>query len=169
VTALFSLCIAIVHPASAQVTFGSPADPSRIALGAGAFNVLPDTKKDHSHAAALLWGEYRFGDVLWVLAPFLGAWGTGDGAFYGYLGFGFDINFGGSWVLTPSIAGGYFYRGDGLNLGSWWEFRTGAELDYRFENLSRLGIAFYHLSNAGLGKKNPGAQSVTLVYTVPLR
>jgi hypothetical protein len=166
---LLAFLIGTVRPASAQVTFGSPADPPRIALGAGAFNVLPDTKKNDSRTAVLLWGEYRFGDLLWVLAPFLGASGTGDGAFYGYFGFGFDINFGSDWVLTPSLAGGYFYRGDGLNLGSLWEFRSGAEVDYRFEDLGRLGIAFYHMSNAGLGRRNPGAQSLTLVYTVPLR
>ena len=119
--------------------------------------------------STLLAGEYRFGDVLWIFAPFVGLMGTSAGAFYGYAGFGFDVNFGANWVLNPTIAGGYWYRGNGLNLGSWWEFRSGAELDYRFANRSRLGVAFYHMSNAGLTKQNPGEEALLLVYTVPLR
>ena len=167
--ALFAFGAAVVRPAAAQITLGSPADPPRIALGAGAFDIVPDSKKPASGPAALLSGEYRFGDVLWVVSPFVGLSGTSKGAFYGYGGFGFDVNFDHNWVFTPNFAGGYFYRGDGINLGSWWEFRSGAELDYRFDNLSRIGIAFYHMSNAGLTKQNPGAELATLVYTVPLR
>ena len=166
---LLLLLGAAARPAAAQVIFGSPADPPRIALGGGAFDVIPDDKKDGAGTAALLWGEYRFGDVLWVLSPFVGVSGTSKGAFYGYFGFGVDINFGSSWVLTPNVAGGYFNRGGGIDLGSWWEFRTGAELDYRLPDQRRLGVAFYHMSNAGLGKKNPGEESATLVFTVPLQ
>ena len=132
-------------------------------------SINPDAKKTAAGRRAQLQGEYRFGDVLWIVAPFVGLMGTSAGAFYGYAGFGFDVNFGPNWVVTPTFAGGYWYRGDGLNLGSWWEFRSGAEFDYRFANRSRLGLAFYHMSNAGLTKQNPGEQALLLVYTVPLR
>jgi lipid A 3-O-deacylase len=165
----FVLAALVTAPAAAQVTLGSPGDPPRIALEGGAFDVLPDTGKHSSQTAGEIRGEYRFGDRLWFIAPFIGASGTSDGAFYGYFGFGFDVNFGPRWVLTPNAAAGYFYRGGGTNLGSWWEFRTGAELDYRFPDLSRLGIAIHHMSNAGLTRTNPGEESVTLVYTVPIR
>jgi lipid A 3-O-deacylase len=150
-----------------QVSFGSPTDPPSIGVGAGAFNISP-SNHSFSQTSAQLQGEYRFGDVLWIVAPFVGLMGTSAGGFYGYAGFGFDVNFGSNWVITPSIAGGYYYRGDGTNLGSWWEFRSGAEFDYRFENRSRLGIAFYHVSNAGLAKSNQGEQALLLVYSVPL-
>jgi lipid A 3-O-deacylase len=166
---LLALGLASMRPAAAQVTFGSPADPPSIALGAGAFDFLPNSGKKFSQTSAQLQGEYRFGDVLWVVAPFIGLMGTSAGAFYGYAGFGFDINFGSHWVVTPNFAGGYFYRGDGTNLGSWWEFRSGAEFDYRFENRSRLGLGFYHMSNAGLTRTNPGEETLLLVYSVPLR
>jgi hypothetical protein len=156
-------------PAAAQVTLGSPGDPPRVALEGGAFDVVPNKSQPSSRTAAEIRGEYRLGDRLWFLAPFIGASGTSDGAFYGYFGFGFDVNFGRHWVLTPNAAAGYFTRGGGTNLGSWWEFRSGAELDYRLPNLSRIGIAVHHTSNAGLTRRNPGAESVTLVYTVPLR
>jgi lipid A 3-O-deacylase len=151
------------------VTMGSPADPPRVALGGGAFDVLPDNKKPGAGPTGLVLSEYRFGDLLWIVAPFVGVMGTGKGAFYGYGGFGFDINFAGKWVITPAAAVGYFTHGSGINLGAHTEFRTGAEFDYRFDNLVRLGVGFYHMSNAGIGKQNPGAELATVVLTVPMR
>ncbi len=166
---LLMLGIAFVNPAAAQVTVGSPADPPRVALGGGAFDVLPDSKKPGNGATGLVLSEYRFGDVLWIVAPFVGVMGTGKGAFYGYGGFGFDINFFDKCVVTPTAAVGYFTPGTGIDLGAHCEFRTGAELDYRFDNLTHLGVGFYHISNAGIGKQNPGVEMATFVLTVPLR
>jgi lipid A 3-O-deacylase len=167
--ALSIVCLgAPTRPAAAQTLFGSPGDPPRIALGAGAFDVTP-SRSNAGGTAAEGRLEYRFGDVLWFVAPFVGASGTSDGAFYGYGGFGIDINFTPNLVLTPNAAAGYFYRGSGTNLGSWWEFRTGAELAWRFRDLSRLGVAVHHTSNAGLTRRNPGAQSVVLMYSLPIR
>jgi lipid A 3-O-deacylase len=165
---VFVLGITFAYPATAQVTFGSAGDPPRVALGGGAFDVVPNYKKPGSGVSGLALSEYRFGDVLWIIAPFVGVMGTGNGAFYGYGGIGFDINFAGKWVITPAFAVGYFSHGTGIDLGSHCEFRSGAEIDYRFDNLIRLGVGFYHLSNASITKQNPGAELVTLVLTVPL-
>jgi len=166
---VFVLCAALAPPAAAQITFGSPGDPPHIALGAGAFDITPSPSHKDSRTAGEFRGEYRFGDMAWILAPFVGGSVTTDGATYGYFGFGFDVNFGPNWVLTPNGAAGIFERGSGTNLGSWWEFRTGAELAYRFADQSRLGLAVHHTSNAGLGKRNPGEQSVLLMYSYPMR
>ena len=166
---LLSATGAFALPAAAQVTFGSPTDPPRLALGAGAFDITPSSSHKDSHTAGEFRGEYRFGDMAWILAPFVGASVTTDAAAYGYFGFGFDVNFGPSLVLTPNAAAGYFERGSGTNLGSWWEFRTGAELAWRFADQSRLGVAVHHTSNAGLTRRNPGEQSVLLMYSIPLR
>ena len=163
------LGITFIHPAAAQVSFGSPADTPRVAFGGGAFDVLPDNKKPGFGATGLALSEYRFGDVLWIVAPFVGVLGTGKRAFYGYGGLGFDINFFDKWVVTPTAAVGYFSHGSGIDLGANCEFRTGAEFDYRFDNLTRIGVGFYHMSNAGIGKRNPGVELATFVLTVPLR
>src|SRR5438552_15628124 len=90
---LMALVIASAHPAIGQVTLGSPADPPSIGLGAGAFDITPNRHHHSSQTSAQLQGEYRFGDALWVVAPFVGLMGTSAGGFYGYAGFGFDINF----------------------------------------------------------------------------
>jgi len=158
----------LTPPAGAQVTFGSPNGPARLALGAGAFNITPSSGHADSRTAAEFRGEYRFGDMWWIIAPFVGASVTSQGATFGYFGFGFDVNFGPNWVLTPNAAAGVFEKGSGLNLGSWWEFRTGGELAYRFANQSRLGIEITHTSNAGIGKLNPGEQSALLMYSIPM-
>jgi lipid A 3-O-deacylase len=170
---LIVLGIAAAAPAAAQITFGpitlgSPGDPPRIAIGSGVFDVIPNGGKPGSGATGLALGEYRFGDVLWIISPFVGTYGTAKGAFYGYGGFGFDINFFNHFVATPSAAVGYFEPGVGINLGAHTEFRTGAEFDYRFDNLNRLGVGMYHISNAGIGKQNPGVELVTVVLTMPL-
>lgn len=166
--AWLTLTAAFATPAAAQVTLGSPGDPARIALGVGAFDITPSPHHKDAKTAGEFRGEYRFPDTFSIVAPFVGASVTTDGAAYGYFGLGFDINFGPSWVLTPNAAAGVFERGSGTKLGSWWEFRTGAELAYRFADLSRLGIAVHHTSNAGLTHVNPGEQSVLLVYSLPM-
>ena len=155
-------------PATAQLSFGSPGDPPRLALGAGAFDITPSTGHKFARTAGEFRGEYRFGDTVSILAPFVGASVTTDGAAYGYFGLGFDVNFGPSWVLTPNAAAGVFERGSGTRLGSWWEFRTGAEFAYRFADRSRLGVEVTHTSNAGLTKLNPGEQSVLVMYSIPM-
>jgi hypothetical protein len=169
ISALLIAAATVPGPAArAQVSFGSPADPPRIAVGAGAFDITPSAGNHRGGTAAELRSEYRFGDVLWFVSPFIGVQGTSSAAFYGYGGFGIDVNFGPNIVLTPNVAAGYFSRGSGTNLGSWWEFRSGVELAWRFEDMSRLGVAVHHMSNAGLTRRNPGEQSVLLVYSVPL-
>jgi lipid A 3-O-deacylase len=141
----------------------SGGDPSFVALGAGAFDVL------HEDTAGEFRGEYRSNyRLLGFLKPFAGLSVTTDRAVYGYGGFGVDVYFGPNWVLTPNAAVGGFDRGDGKDIGSTIEFRTGAELAYRFDDHSRLGLAFHHISNAGITKRNPGAEMLMLMYAIPL-
>ena len=52
------------------------------------------------------------------------------------------------------------------DLGYELEFRSGIEIGYVFCNKSRLGVHFYHISNASLGRKNPGEEAcpVPILY-----
>ena len=65
------------------------------------------------------------------------------------------------------IAVGAFYKGSGKDLGSVVEFKTGGEFAYRFDDHSRLGLQFDHISNAGIGKHNPGTESLVLFWSFP--
>src|SRR5260221_5839714 len=158
---------ALARPAAAQITFGSRGDPPHIAVGVGAFDITPSGSHKDSQTAGEFRGECRFPDTAWILAPFVGASVTTDGAAYGYFGLGFDVNFGPNWVLTPNAAAGVFERGLGTRLGSWGEFRTGAELAYRFANQTRLRLYVTHTSDPRLTPLHPGQQSVLPMYSIP--
>src|SRR5947208_3848670 len=73
---LIALGYAMSHSAAAQVTFGSPADPPRIAIGGGALDVLLHINPANSMTTGLSLGEYRFVDTVWILAPIVVAFDT---------------------------------------------------------------------------------------------
>ena len=138
-------------------------DPSFVSLGAGVFDVF------HEEPAGEFRGEFRSNyKLLGFLKPLVGLMATTDRAVYGYGGFGVDLYFGPRWVLTPSAAVGAYDEGQGKKLGSVFEFRTGAELAYRFDDRSRLGLALHHISNAGITERNPGTETLMLIFSIPL-
>ncbi|HVJ54112.1 MAG TPA: acyloxyacyl hydrolase [Aliidongia sp.] len=150
--------------AGAQTISLSSNEPAQLELGGGGYDI------DHNNTAGVFRGEYRFASKLWVLRPLLGEEVTTDGASYTYGGFGLDIFIGDHWVLTPNEAVGFWARGDkdSKNLGSWVEFRSGAELAYRLDDDSRVGLSFHHISNAGLTRRNPGEEELLINYSLPL-
>jgi hypothetical protein len=137
------------------------ADPSYITLGAGGWEVFRDT----SHAAEFNLG-FRPDLSWWIIKPHVGVVASSDGDYFGYAGLLADVSLG-HFVLTPNVAVGG-YGGHGYRLGSHVEFRSGADFAWRFEDASRLGIGFYHISNAGLTQRNPGDESLLLEYFIPL-
>ena len=138
-------------------------DPDFIAFSAGVF----DLGKNQTAAEGRL--EYRSDFRLWFFKPFAGVMATSDGAAYGYAGVLVDIFFGDRSVASLSFAPGAYTKGSGKNLGHELEFRSQVELAYRFDDRARLGLALSHMSNASIGRKNPGAESLVLTYAVPLR
>jgi hypothetical protein len=89
-----------------------------------------------------------------------------DSAFYSYGGIAFDWKLG-KFVFTPSFAAGAYRDGDGKDLGHVVEFRSAIEIAYEFENRHRLGLIFYHLSNASISDNNPGTEVLSLGYSIP--
>lgn len=138
-------------------------DPDFLTVGIGWYDINRQVDEATSFRA-----EYRSDKKIWIFKPFVGAMGTTDSAFYGFGGVLVDIYFGRRIALTPSFAAGYYKDGNGRELGHEIEFRSSIELSYRFDNRSRLGLAFYHLSNAGIGNNNPGTEVLSLVYSIPL-
>lgn len=143
-----------VAPAQAE-------DPAFITFGAGGFDI------NDNDTTGLLSVEYLSNGRIWVFQPVLGAYLTFDGSFYTYAGLGLDLFFGSRVVVTPSFSAGLYLEGGGKDLGSVIEFRSAIQLAYRFEDRSRLGIEFHHLSNAGIDDNNPGANQLLLIYSMP--
>jgi hypothetical protein len=160
-SAAAALWLAGVAPGMAADAGLAGDDPPFLSVAAGVFDAL------HNNTAGEFRAEYRFADKLLIFKPFVGAFGTTDKSFYGYGGFRVDIYFGSRIVLMPNAAVGYFARGSGKNLGGPLEFRTGAELAWRFDDRSRLGLSFNHISNAGIYKTNPGEEELAIVYSIP--
>lgn len=139
-------------------------DPSLLSFGVGWWDLVAG---DDDQADFRL--EYRHGQrFLHVVKPWVGLEVTTAGAVWGGGGLLVDIYFGRRIVLTGSTGVGGFYEGDGKDLGSAVEFRSTIELGYRFDDRSRLSLAFGHLSNAGIGDSNPGTEVLTLYYHLPI-
>ena len=176
--ALIAVC-SLAAPSSAkeaqapQAAAPSTAQPALLSIGAGAFGVLSGFPGDRAADFRL---EYRSGISLlpadlsksFALRPFGGIEVTSDRAFYGLSGVVLDMTMGEHFVLSPSIGAGLFAKGGGKDMGHNVEFRSTMEVGYRMSDESRVTAAFGHISNAGFGNKNPGAEITTIYYQVPL-
>lgn len=113
--------------------------------------------------------EYRWKPLThYAIRPAAGVISAENDASYVFLGLRRDFFLGEHWLLTGSFDAGYFEERDELNLGLELEFRSGLEVAYQFANRYRIGVALYHLSNGGFGKRNPGTESVVLSLTAPI-
>ncbi|KAA5604551.1 acyloxyacyl hydrolase [Roseospira marina] len=145
-----------------------PPEPARIAFGAGAYNVNLDNENDHGNSTVSMFRvEARLPYKLWRFTPITGIEVSDRGAFYGYGGVALDVFFGDHFVVTPNTALGYYNEGNGRDLGYPLEFRTGIEAAWQFDNGSRLGVVYHHISNAELGDRNPGIENLSVNYAVP--
>ncbi len=138
-------------------------DPAFVSLGLGYYDINRQTNEAVDFRL-----EYRHGEKLWIFKPWVGIEGTSDGAVYGAAGILVDVFFGRRVVVTGSFGAGYYEEGDGKDLGHEIEFRSQIEIAYRFDDRSRLGLAFSHISNASLGDTNPGVEILNLYYSIPL-
>lgn len=138
-----------------------PEDPAHVSLNAGWYDF------NDSWDAAEFRLEWRGAPWVWGIRPLAGIMATSDAAAYGYGGVALDMYFGRRIVVTPSFAAGLYHDGDGKDLGSVVEFRSGVEVGWRFDDHSRLSIMIYHLSNAGIGDTNPGTEVLSVGYAIP--
>jgi lipid A 3-O-deacylase len=122
---------------------------------------------NYNRRSGVVGAEYRFGEHLWIVHPFLGLDVTTRGGLYGYGGFLFDASVIKRFWFTPSLAVGGFHRGGDKDIGSVIEFRSALELSYEFDNQARLGVRFEHISNAGITNTNPGVENFWVVFSVP--
>ena len=133
-----------------------------VAGGLGAFDFL------HKFTAAEGRLEFRFAPSLFFWHPLVGTYFTNRGSVYTYGGFRLELPIGKHILILPMATVGDYEKGGGKDLGAHIEFKTGAEIDLVFANGVRIGPVFDHVSNAGIGKKNPGEENLLLMVSVPL-
>jgi lipid A 3-O-deacylase len=163
-----TLCLFLVGTLALSALTAPPSaraadDPAFLSFGAGYLDW--NRKKD---TATEFRAEYRSDSNFLWLKPLGGVTVTSDKSVYAFGGVGIDVFLGRRLVMTPSFAPGYFHRGGGLDLGHKLEFRSQLEIAYRFDNRARLGFAISHMSNASIGKINPGTESAIIYYSIPL-
>lgn len=134
-----------------------------LSFGVGAFNVLKTPK------SAQFQLEYKTALSLIMARPFIGMFTTTRLNYFLYAGIGWDLHFSKRLVVIPSFAPGVYFQGKDKDLGYPLEFRTCLEVAYKFDNKARLGIQFYHISNASIGSRNPGEESLMIYYALPLQ
>lgn len=154
-------CCSILHAA---------APPDYLSVGTGVYNLLQPKWRTWEFDI-----EYKFHlrclkspNRYLEFRPLAGALVTLRGTTYFYLGINFDLLFFNHLLFAPGFAAGYFSKGEGRDLGYPIEFRSGIELAWQFTDARRLGVHFYHLSNASIGRRNPGEESLVIFYDIPL-
>lgn len=161
------ICAAIL---ACSISLQAATIPDYLSFATGAYNLLQSKWRtwefdmEYKFHLSCLKSPNRYLEF----RPLVGALITLRGTTYFYLGLNFDLLFFDHLLFAPGFAAGYFSKGEGRNLGYPIEFRSGVELAWQFSDQSRLGVHFYHLSNASLGKRNPGEESLVLFYDIPL-
>lgn len=145
--------------------------PDWISFAGGVYDILRP-----KHQTAEIEIEYKFHVRKWTspfdfleFVPLVGVMATVRGSGYLYAGLNFDFLILERVVLSPGFAAGYYWQGGGKDLGFPLEFRSGVELGWQFADFRRLGVHFYHLSNASLGRRNPGEESFVIYYDIPIK
>lgn len=146
----------------------------------------PSETTEQYHRIALSAGELGIADKLrypgrygieyqatpytsWKLIPAIGFVWAESGANLTYAAVRRDFWLSPRWSLTPTTGVGAFQESEELKLGDEIEFRSGIELAYNFRNHYRLGVGFFHVSNAGIGESNPGSESLIAAFSLPFR
>ena len=128
-------------------------------ISIGQFDVN-DTVDSSEFRLELLYGN-NFYKNNYGLKPFIGAMLNVDSGKYAYTGLRKDFIVSKKWNFPPSLALGYYDRGDSKDLGYNLEFRSQVEFSYAMGE-SRIGFNLNHISNASLGDTNPGTESATV-------
>jgi lipid A 3-O-deacylase len=124
---------------------------------------------DRNGGAAALEISWRGVDPwVWRLRPEAGALTDSEGALYAYGGVHLPVELFPRLTLDASFGVGTYHSGHGVDLGSVLQFRSGAGLGWRVVGAHRLTIEIFHLSNAGIGRRNPGVEVLSIGVSVPL-
>ena len=153
-----------VYKQAARWAKEDDADSTEINLYTGLFDY-----SDHNAKGGLIGVQHQNEELfresfLGTLSPITGGFVTDVGAIYLYTGAQAEYDLG-LFKITPSFAPGYYHSGsDGKDLGHKLEFKTELQMSLNLNDTNEFGLSYNHISNASLGTKNPGANSILLNY-----
>lgn len=139
----------------------------RISFGAGIYDAF--------HRAKALTGRVEFRSHLsptkledLALNPILGIAVATNGATYAYTGARLEIPTVGSLRISLAAGFGGYTRGNGIDLGGAFIFHGGADITWQAFGNNRIGLGFWHLSNAYTQRINPGTEYLLANFEMPL-
>jgi len=156
-------CMVLTLLGAESKAFSQDADTENrvlIRVGSGLYDVRRED------APAFRQGEIGFRHDKNTLQPFVGFILTTTKDTYGYLGILGEVPLIDRIQLLLRLAGGFYTRGKGIDLGFPLEFRTEVELSWQWTSQSCIGVALSHLSNGALSKVNPGLEMLSLTYSI---
>jgi len=112
--------------------------------------------------------EYRGIEFYSDFKPLTGVMLNTGGAVHLFAGIFIDIPIFDFLYFSPSFAPGLYFNKKSKNLHFLLEFRSQVEIAFKIGNEIKVGVSFNHISNASLGKVNPGVESIALTYYFPL-
>ncbi len=137
-------------------------DQSSVVVGYGVAGVFNAQK-----ASGALF-EWRSGAFWRSLRGWASANVATQGAYYAGVGLYYGVPLGRRWEVGISSGPGYFRPDRRLNLGDSIEFRSHVECSFRLGSDQRIGLRFGHISNASLGRANPGSEFIQLTWQMPV-
>jgi hypothetical protein len=127
--------------------------PASLSIATGQYGMRRDTP----HAVGIelqLRAPFRWN----LIRPLAGLLTSANGGAYLYSGFAIEVPLPAGFELNPGFAPGVVLARGGRDLGSPVEFRSSIEVAFSPARSVRLGVAFSHISNARLAKRNPGVE-----------
>lgn len=142
---------------------GQTANGLSLAITHAAFDVLQQSQPSVEKRIELRkdMSDNNFGQ-------FAGIMFTGHGANHFYTGVYYNFYLYDIIVITPSFAPGLYLENNSKKLFYPIEFRSQIEVSVKLLSNTRVGFSFNHISNAGLGDKNPGVESFAVTYIISL-
>jgi lipid A 3-O-deacylase len=163
---LFVTLALTLLPGTAGAEEGSSRHAGSLSVGVGTFNT------GHTRPSTGVGLEYRLDSRAWrprassrfSLVPTFGVTGTSRNAFFVYAGLRTDA-VARTWRITPGFAVGAYSRNGDIDLGGPVEFRSSLDISRALNDRVRLGVTFYHISNARLYDRNPGVNALAFIQT----
>jgi hypothetical protein len=148
----------VVDAAVGQDSLAAEGTPAEWEVGAGAINSF------ETATFAMVYARYHLGWDCYGIRLWAEGTVIDGGAFWVGGGLRYDIRLGDDWRIGLASGPGYFRESDELDLGHEIEFFSSIELVRTLGKRTSLVAGIGHLSNAGFGDYNPGANTYRLSF-----
>jgi len=112
--------------------------------------------------------EFRLYTLPLPVKPLSGIMLNDDGAAFLYVGILYNIPISSNLYISPSFSPGLYHSSNSKDLGFALEFRSQVEIILKLDNDYSVSVGFSHISNASIGRINPGVESLAFSFQVPL-